>query len=404
MSKPTTPTTSAPRLYFLDWLRVLAMFAIFFFHNSRFYDSFSDWHVKNATNNLGATIFVGFASQWIMPLFFLIAGAGTCLAMRSRNAGQYALERTMRLLVPLIFGMLVIVVPQAYFQAIFHGEQLSQYNFLQIYGLYFTNLLKSLPWPEWFHLWFLKDLFIFSIIALPLFISWKKGGKSVVAKLAGVFDRPWALFLVLIVPIALIDIFVYPSGFWGDRMSSGGWNIITYIWFFVSGYLLFANDRIIETIKKTTWLLLGTGFVISMGVTAFFLDQLANPVTHYGSASFAAAQILQAIAAWGFLLAFLGLTARFLNFSNRFLSYANEAVLPFYILHQTVIISIGFYIVQWSTGVGLKYLVISTTSFAAIMLVYELLVRRINVLRFLFGMRLKRKSVMRLAIKSQTQT
>jgi glucans biosynthesis protein C len=400
VSNSTTLVTSAPRLYFLDWLRVLAMFAIFFFHNSRFYDSFSDWHIKNATNNLGASIFVGFASLWMMPLFFLIAGAGTCLAMRARNPGQYALERTMRLLVPLIFGMLVIVVPQAYFQAIFHGTNLSQYNFLQIYGLYLTTL----PQLQWFHLWFLADLFVFSIVLLPLFISWKKGSKNVVARLAEVLDKPWALLLVLILPIMLIDILVYPEGFWGDRMSSGGWNIVTYIWFFVSGYFIFANERIMGAIKKLTWLLLGTGFVACMCAVAFFLDQLANPVLHYGSVAFVVAQILQAVAVWGFLLAFLGLTDRFLNFNNRFLSYANEAVLPFYILHQTVIISIGFYVVQWSTGVDLKYLVISTTSFTIIMLIYQLLVRRVNVLRFLFGMRLRKRPVLTLATKGQTQT
>ena len=63
--------------------------------------------------------------------------------MKTRNPVQYVLERTTRLLVPLIFGMLVIVVPQAYFQAIFHGVQLSQYDFLQIYGLYLTTLPES---------------------------------------------------------------------------------------------------------------------------------------------------------------------------------------------------------------------------------------------------------------------
>jgi glucans biosynthesis protein C len=79
-----------------------------------------------------------------------------------------------------------------------------------------------------------------------------------------------------------------------------------------------------------------------------------------------------------------------LNRNARFLSYANEAVLPFYILHQTVIIVIGYYIVQWDTGVGLKYLAISTASFIVIMLIYEILVKRFNVLRFLFGMKIKR--------------
>ncbi len=67
--------------------------------------------------------------------------------------------------------------------------------------------------------------------------------------------------------------------------------------------------------------------------------------------------------------------------------------MPFYILHQTVIISIGYYVVQWTAGVGIKYLVISSTSLVTIMVIYEI-VRRVNVLRFLFGMRwIKRKQL-----------
>ena len=118
-------TETPGRQYYLDWIRVLAMFGIFFFHNARFYDIFSDWHVKNATTNLAASGMVAFMSQWIMPLFFLLAGAGTYYALKSRRPGQYAQERTLRLLVPLIFGMLVIVVPQAYFEAVSHGVDLS---------------------------------------------------------------------------------------------------------------------------------------------------------------------------------------------------------------------------------------------------------------------------------------
>ena len=80
----------------------------------------------------------------------------------------------------------------------------------------------------------------------------------------------------------------------------------------------------------------------------------------------------------------------FLNANNRFLAYANEAVLPFYILHQTVIIVIGVYVVQWAAGVEVKYLTISKTLLVAIMAIYELVVRRINLLRFLFGMKTRR--------------
>jgi len=375
---------TSTRLYYLDWLRVLAMIGIFLFHNARFYDAWTDWHVRNATTNMAASWLVAFMSQWIMPLFFIIAGAGTYLALKSRRPGQYIGERTLRLLIPFIFGMLVIVVPQAYYQALYHGENLSGYNIFQIYWLY----LQTLPDFETFHLWFLVDLFIFSIVVLPLFIKWGGAGKSVMSRLAAVFAKPLALFLLLVGLLAVINIFVYPAGYLGFR--NGGWNIVAYLLFFISGYLLFANERIMEAVTKLRWSFFSGGILAFVCLIVFFLDEMADPAKYYNSAGFIFGSIVQSIGAWGLLLAIFGLGSRFLNRTNRFLTYSNEAVLPFYILHQTVIISIGYYVVQWSTGIGVKYLVIAVTSFTAIMLIYEFL-RRINILRFLFGMRLRRK-------------
>jgi len=100
-----------------------------------------------------------------------------------------------------------------------------------------------------------------------------------------------------------------------------------------------------------------------------------------------AVQALRGLLAWCWIIGLLGLGRRFLNFNNKFLAYANEAVLPFYILHHTVIYIIGFYIIQWSSNIGSKFIIISITSFTIIMAIYEILIRRINLLRFLFGMK-----------------
>jgi peptidoglycan/LPS O-acetylase OafA/YrhL len=89
-------------------------------------------------------------------------------------------------------------------------------------------------------------------------------------------------------------------------------------------------------------------------------------------------------------MAILGFGSRYLNFSNRLLKYANQAVLPFYILHQTIILSVGYFVVQTNVPILVKYLIIAATSFVAIIALYELLIRRINILRFLFGMKLIR--------------
>ena len=97
--------------------------------------------------------------------------------------------------------------------------------------------------------------------------------------------------------------------------------------------------------------------------------------------------LVRAAYSWSWLLTFLGFASRHLNFNNRFLRYANEAVLPFYILHQTVIVSIGFLIKDWQWAVFPKYLILATMSFIIIMVLYEFVVKRVNVLRVLFGMK-----------------
>ena len=371
------------RLYFVDWLRVLAMIGIFFFHNARFYDVFTDWQVKNSSTSMGPSLLVGFMNEWLMPLFFLVAGAGVFLSLKFRQHGQFIRERSLRLLVPLFFGMVVIVAPQAYFEAVNHGTDLGGYNFLQLYGMHLQNLL-ALPW---YHLWFLAYLFAFSLATLPLFWALKHAGKNITE---GFLSRPWIVLPLVLLCLASADTLLALDGFWGNRIQ-GNWSIVAYLLFFISGYLIFTDERVMITVKKLrwVWLVIATA-ALACGVTVF-LDVHIDRAAYFGSGIFTAAEIVQAFSTWGWLLAILGLGSHYLERNNRFLAYANEAVLPFYVLHQTIIISIGFYVVQWSAGIGLKYLVISATSFVAIMLIYELLVRRINILRFLFGMRLRRK-------------
>jgi len=170
----------------------------------------------------------------------------------------------------------------------------------------------------------------------------------------------------------------------------GGWNHISYLLFFISGYLMFSNARIQENIKRyavialiAALLLQAVHYMLEFGLIK--LDIPDSTLAYLGI------WIFKTLRSWCFIVAILGFGSRYLNFNNRFLGYANEAVLPFYILHQTVILIIGFFVVQWSIGITPKYFIIASTSFVAIMVIYELLVRRINVLRFLFGMRLKKK-------------
>ncbi|MGD8737748.1 MAG: acyltransferase family protein [Anaerolineae bacterium] len=117
-SNSTTPADAAgtkpARLYYLNWLRVLAILGIFVFHAGRPFDAFP-WEINNAEESLLATIVFVFFSPLGMPLFFFLSGAGTWFALRRRKARRYASERGQRLLIPFVVGCLSLTPIQLYF-------------------------------------------------------------------------------------------------------------------------------------------------------------------------------------------------------------------------------------------------------------------------------------------------
>jgi glucan biosynthesis protein C len=97
--------------------------------------------------------------------------------------------------------------------------------------------------------------------------------------------------------------------------------------------------------------------------------------------------LVRATISWSCLLTFLGFASHHLNFRSRFQNYANKVVLPFYILHQTVIVVIGFFILDWNLSVFPKYLILMAASFIFIIAIYEIFIKRLNFMRLLFGMK-----------------
>ena len=107
--------TKSARRYDLDWLRVLAILAVFVFHSGRFFD-LGEWHVKSPTTYLGVQIWTTFLVSWLMPLIFVISGASTFYALGTRGASRFVKDRTLRLLVPLLVGMFTHVMVQVYLE------------------------------------------------------------------------------------------------------------------------------------------------------------------------------------------------------------------------------------------------------------------------------------------------
>lgn len=154
--------------------------------------------------------------------------------------------------------------------------------------------------------------------------------------------------------------------------------------FFIYGYLIATDLKFKRTIESHGMIALLMGAIVF--AAGYFLVEsgVLSSSEHYFA-------FFRAFNSWFWLVAILGFGGRYLSFDNRVLKYTNEAVLPFYILHQTVIVTIGFYIASWDASIAVKYLIISTSSFVVIASLYDLVIRRINWLRFLFGMRLTKR-------------
>lgn len=378
-SDRTSASEKTERRYDIDWIRIFGMVTIFFYHCGRFFN-LEDWHVKNNALSPGISIILEILEIWMMPLFFMISAMSSNYSLTKRSPKQYIVERFKRLIVPLIFGTLVIIVPvQVYIERASHGQFSG--SFIDFYPHYFDGLYAfggNFAWMG-LHLWYLEFLFIFSMLTLPLFmLGVKKKNSPSVSHVFSFFTKPGAIFL-LAIPLILMEMFV---GQYRDSIgiqSFGSWSLLTYLLFFITGFFLSLDVRFKGTIEKhrVPALLIAAGITL-LGIVSYLYS--LESVGKYQD-------VLTAAASWCWLLAIFGFGSRYLTFNHAILKYANEAVLPFYILHQTVIVIFGFWIMDWELGLLAKYLLLSLSSFVTIMLVYEFLIRRINLMRFLFGMK-----------------
>ena len=374
----------AVRLHYLDWLRVLAILGVFLYHAVHPFDQ-SDWTIKNAELSTTVTVFLGLFFPWGMPFFFLISGAGSWFALRRRTAGQFTTERFQRLLIPYFVGCILLSPIMLYFQwrhldlrGIWHGP-FWQYVLLHRAGFS----------PRWFgeigyHLWFLGFLFCFSLLGLPLFLWLKrKSGQAVLTRLAGLCSRRGGI-LLFIIPLLLVRLGLKP--FFPQEQD---WADFFYLMsFFVLGFVLYAHEGFTRVIRRD-WAILLITVIVSTAAWAWLaladesLDPWASPRTLQDFVLWT----MITINGWCWTTFVLYIGMRHLDFSNKWLRYGQEAVLPFFLLHQPVIVAIAFYVVQWDAGIPVKLLTVVLGSFVASLAIYELAIRRIGPVRILFGMK-----------------
>ncbi len=408
-SLPVAPSPSMERRPELDFMRAFVVAGLVVFHSAMVFITAGSWFVNDPRPSPGFDVLVLWGLTWGMPLLFVVSGIGVRHALRSRSAGAFIRERISRLVVPFVVGMVALV------PSMFYLERLGKAGFHESYGHFWLRFLdvpalaQGLPsrgvwWSgrdefDPAHLWFLYVLLLLSMALLPLFLYLRRAaGMRLIDRLADAAEHhPFAMLLAGAAPMGLVE------AVFGPDKVTGGWERLAYLFPLLFGYVIASNRRFERVLRHErrralVCAVLSTALLVWWAGVTGFDDIVAGDVPGWGA--------LQGLAGWAWIMAILGFAGswtarrrqvrtievaptaeRSKPWGSRAARYANQAVLPFYVLHEPVIVGAAWVIVRWHAPILAKYLVLVIVSFAGTLALYEVLVRRLRVTRFLFGMK-----------------
>ncbi|WP_138735740.1 acyltransferase family protein [Modestobacter excelsi] len=383
----------------LDLVRAVVVGGLIPFHAALVFDATDDFYVKS-DRTADLTPFAAPVVVAAMPLLFLAAGIGAWHSWRARGAGNYVRRRLRRLLVPLVAGTVLLVPLPVWLRQRAgpgHGE-----SYAAFWRAFFRIRWDwaEFPFPlqpaadgrgfETGHLWFVYLLLLYSLAVLPL-LGWlgsARGGRTL-RVLADVTEGRG----VVLLPAVLLG--AIAAGLGLDEGIAAG-NALGYLFFFGAGAILAADPRFQELVRRDAGLA-GVVAVTLLSVAGGALllggdgDPLLgrDPVLVIGRAAYGAAGWCAVVAVIGGLArrgtSACGAGRERPPASGRFVRYAAPAVLPWYVLHQPVVVTVAYLVVGSPLHPTLEYLLICTGSAAVTLLAYDLLVRRTALTRALFA-------------------
>jgi hypothetical protein len=372
-----TPANPAGRRAELDWLRVASVSLVFLHHVCMPFNG-DHFHIMNRESSKALDDIMVYFEQWRLPLLLLISGAGTVMAFAKHSAVGFVKERSRRLLLPLIVGVLLIVPPQTYFE---FKDQFTSY--LDFYAQLPDNL-------EYNHLWFIKYLFFFSLVVIPLVLYFRNERSADVRKRMGnLLTNPWTMLLlcVPVMAIRIISMIYFPD-------SEEAWinfpKASYYFCFFLTGIILFSCPQAWNSMARHRKHYLITALIsLVLFYGYYYLPQEWIPESVSATSRWGIWFVVCALAGWSTMLTLLGYAQAYLNQPGPIVKKLNEAVYPFYILHQTVIVVAAYYIVQWQAAIAIKVIALLVISLITTCVIYRLVIYPFNAVRILFGMKRK---------------
>ena len=376
------------RKYELDWLRVLAFAVLIFYHIGMLYVKDWGFHYKSQYQSEFLQNIMLIVNSWRLPLLFLISGVAVRYYLNKVSVLKFMGMRSIRLLIPLAFAMLVIIPPQLYAEMVYKGD-LVDYSYWQFYKIFldfghpvFEDYQKFFYQADVNHLWYIRELWWFSLILvaiIPLLNS--QFIQNLVNYLANK-RSPLRLIFIPLTLLTLLAYFVFPSSDEGYRVARG-------FTFMIVGYLLGWNRGIWEIITKYRHVFLRLSMVSITSYLIYYqliwkqrIDPIDRSLLDFAEYTFAYFN------RWVWILMILGYGSHYLNKPSSILKYLNEAVYPFYILHQSILIMAAYYLSPLALGGFYESVIVIFTTILLCAFGFEI-IRRFNILRILFGLKIK---------------
>ncbi|HEY5852362.1 MAG TPA: acyltransferase family protein [Lysobacter sp.] len=376
------------RRHDLDWVRVCAFCLLVLFHVGMYYVSW-DWHVKSDHASQALEPFMMLTSPWRLSLLFLVSGVATSFLL-GKAGKRFLGPRSWRLLVPLLFGMLVIVPPQAYYELLDSGYPGGYHDgYLAFWGRYlmadntFCDADGCLRLPTWNHLWFVAYLWVYTVVVwlgarlMPNVMQ--RLGDWLGGALTGWGALVWPVVLLALARIALVGRFESTHALVDDW-----YNHAQYFSVFLLGFLMARAQGFWETLQRLRWVSLALAIASYAFITWYFLgyDDANPPPDLFRGFQ----RVIWALNQWAAITAIFGFAYRFRHADNAALRYLTPAVFPVYILHQTVIVVAAYWLKPLDIAPLVEGPLLVVLTFAVCFGGYEI-VRRVGVLRPLFGLK-----------------
>lgn len=384
--------TDNNRLYFLDWIRIFAFFLLILYHTGMYYVTW-DWHVKSPDASHAIEPLMILSSPWRLGLLFMISGVATAFMLKKMRVGALLKQRSWRLLVPLMFGMLVIVPPQAYFEVVEKVAYQGGYgDFMRLYITGYHGFCRGddcLSMPTWNHLWFVSYLWAYTMLIGAL--AWLAGARW--PAWSNALGRSLSGWKIIVLPViglaiarfALADRFPTTHGLVDDW-----YNHAQYFFLFMLGALLAMQAGFWTEVEKLRWVSLGLWLGSWAVIVCYYAipDALASlpAVSQWKPVM----RMVYCLCQWVPILAVCGFGHRHLAFDSAKRRYLTEAVFPVYILHQTLIVTLAHWFKPLKLAPGTEGAIFIVLTFCISFGVFEV-VRRFAVLRPLFGLGSRRQ-------------